>query len=500
MLFDQMLKTNRVLLNTKYHNIGTCLASLVLAFFVLFASLTLADELPDIGDPFLNDLSLKEEEVIGQSIMNRLKSSDLYVTDPEITGYIQDLGYTLVSHSDDPTRNFTFFVLKDPSINAFALPGAFVGVHTGLIVEAGSESMLASVLGHEIAHVTQRHIARIIAAQKNAQVGSLAALAVALLASRSNGDVTQAAVMTSAALPIQNQLNFTRAHEREADRLGINVVYESGFDVHQMSGFFKLLQRQARLYETGVPDYLRTHPITSERIGDVESRVEKLPLVTPKDDLSFQLIRSKVSLMQSGSSELVPFFRQRYASTNPRDRVIGAYGLVLDALQGQAMSNEQLSESRQLILSALSIEPGHPMLLSLQAELESRYGDKTLAEQLYKEALDRYPARKSLLLGYAEFLLSQRQFIRLEQIMSESVVYSDDARFYEYRARAYEGMNRRMAMHKDRAEALVGKGRITAAINELTMAQQASDGDFYLRAAVTTRLKELVKLRADMSD
>jgi predicted Zn-dependent protease len=169
--------------------------------------------------------------------------------------------------------NFEFFALRDATLNAFALPGGYIGVHSGLILAAQSESELAGVLSHEIAHVTQKHLARLMGKQNQAQMTQWLAMAVAILAARSNPDVSQAAMATGAAAGVQTMLNYSRDFEREADRIGIQTLERAGFDVRGMASFFERMQKFGRLYENNAPGYLRTHPLTVERISDMENRI-----------------------------------------------------------------------------------------------------------------------------------------------------------------------------------------------------------------------------------
>ncbi len=165
-------------------------------------------------------------------------------------------------------------------LNAFALPGGFIGVHTGLVLAAQSESELAGVMAHEIGHVTQRHIARMLAKQRESAALALGALLLALLASRaggsSGGDLAQAAIVGTQAAMIQQQLNFSREAEREADRVGFQTLTDGGFDSRGMEGFFGRLQSGTRIYESAAPAYLRTHPMTVERISDMQNRTRNL--------------------------------------------------------------------------------------------------------------------------------------------------------------------------------------------------------------------------------
>lgn len=185
------------------------------------------------------------------------------------------IGHKLAAVSNNPGLDFDFFVVSDSTLNAFALPGGYIGVHTGLLLAAQTESEFASVLGHEIAHVTQRHIAQIVGKQSQSAMLMMASLLVAVLAARSNSDVSQAAIAAGQAGAIQSQLGYTRSFEREADRVGLETLESAGFDVRGMPGFFERLQRATRMYENNAPAYLRTHPLTTERIADMENRVTR---------------------------------------------------------------------------------------------------------------------------------------------------------------------------------------------------------------------------------
>src|SRR5690242_6684154 len=246
------------------------------AWFVVLLlanSIGCADELPELGDVSRTTITLQQERTLGESIMRQIRSSPQYLDDPEITDYLNSLGYRLVANAPNVEQQFEFFILQDPTVNAFALPGGFIGVHTGLITTARSESELAAVLAHEIGHVTQRHIARLFTQQKQAGIASLAAMALAILAARSSPDLAQAAVAGAQYASLQTALNFTRDNEREADRVGLQILEKSGFDARAMPAFLELLQRSYRLQETNAPSYARTHPLTYERIADVENRV-----------------------------------------------------------------------------------------------------------------------------------------------------------------------------------------------------------------------------------
>ncbi|MBA2484461.1 MAG: M48 family metalloprotease, partial [Nitrosomonas sp.] len=194
----------------------------IIVLALLFPPHIFAHELPDLGDVSQATISPHQERRIGLEIMQQIRADPTYLDDPEIASYLNNLGYRLITNSREarPDQSFEFFALQDSTINAFALPGGFMGFNSGLIIAAQSESELAGVMAHEIAHVTQKHLARMISGQKYNMLKSLAALAVAIIAARSNPQVGQAVLATTQASAIQSQLDFTRKHEKEADRIG----------------------------------------------------------------------------------------------------------------------------------------------------------------------------------------------------------------------------------------------------------------------------------------
>ena len=206
--------------------------------------------LPNLGAAGGSALSPMQEHQLGEEIMVEVRSDPTYLNDPETIDYLMRLGYKLVSAGPGSSYSFFFFPIRDPSINAFALPGGFIAVHTGLVTAASSESELASVLSHEIGHVTQRHIARMIENQKGNWAATLGSLLVAILAARAgSADGAAASVIGTQAALAQNYLSFSRDAEREADRVGFNSLVRAGFDPKGMENFFERLDFNNRAYE-----------------------------------------------------------------------------------------------------------------------------------------------------------------------------------------------------------------------------------------------------------
>lgn len=449
-----------------------------------------AEGLPDLGDASESSFSQAQEREIGEEIMRQIRADPALLDDAEITQYLNEVGYKLAGES---RQSLTFFGVKDSSINAFALPGGFIGVHTGLITSAQSESELASVLAHEIAHVTQRHIARIISGQKQSTITSLAALAVALLASRSNAQVSQAAVATAQATAIQNQLNFTREHEREADRIGLQIMQQAGFDPRAMPAFFERLQRGTRALETNAPAYLRTHPLTFERIADVESRIQDLGYKQKADSLDFHLVRAKLRAQQEIPKDAVATFEDNMKQFRFAAEAGGRYGLVTALMRQKnvARADKEMTKLRES-------GPAHPMIENLAAQVKTAAGKRDEAIAIYRNAAAKFPEAKSLTYNYAEALLHERSpEVALKTVEDRLELYPDDARLYLLRAQSYAALNKRLLQHQSQAEAYLRLGSLPQAIEQLQIALRAGDGDFYELSQVEARLKQLRALAAE---
>ncbi|MDQ3186461.1 MAG: M48 family metalloprotease [Pseudomonadota bacterium] len=304
-----------------------CLTAILL---ILSVANGLADELPELGDVSQTTISPRQERELGLQIMSEIRADRSYLDDAEIAGYLTNLGNRLILSSNEahPDQEFEFFALQDARINAFALPGGFMGFNSGLILTAQTESELAGVMAHEIAHVTQKHLARMISGQKYSMLTSLAAAAIAILASRSNPQVGQAVLVGSQAHQIQSQLDFTRDHEKEADRIGLSILMSAGLDPRGMSAFFERLQRAGRFQENGAPSYLRTHPITFQRIADIESRIQNIPYRQVPDSLDFQLVRAKLRAGLEHPGDAVEHFDSVLQDKRYSNEAVERYGLI----------------------------------------------------------------------------------------------------------------------------------------------------------------------------
>ncbi len=465
----------------------------LLAALLLTVPAVLADGLPELGDVSQTVFSPQQERRVGETIMADIRRDRSLVDDAEITDYLNGLGYRLVAASADNQQDFEFFVIQDPTLNAFALPGGYIGVHTGLILAAQSESELAAVLAHEVSHVTQHHLARIIAKQQDSSLTSLAALAVAILAARSNPQVSSAAIAAAQASAVQTQLDFTREHEREADRIGLKVLEKAGFDPRAMATFFERLQKSTRLYDNNAPDYLRTHPLTSERIADIENRVEKEPYRQVRDSLDFQMVRAKVRALDDTPRQAVAFFEDSLKEKKYSNETAQHYGLAVALMRAR-----NYPRAEQELATLRKGTAPNAMIEHLAAQLKTEEGQDNAALAQYRSALKTFPTHRALIYGYAKALLRARQAPEALKVVNRQLeITSSDYHLYELRAQAYAAQGKTLLSHQAQAEAYVRLGNLSAAIDQLQVGLKAGDGDFYQLSIAEARLKELRAKDAD---
>ena len=451
--------------------------------------------LPDLGDVSDATLSEKQERTIGNRVMREIRVDPAFVDDPDIADYVRALGNRLLAAADSPGRAIEFFVVRDDAVNAFALIGGHIGIHTGLFLLTESESELAGVVGHEIAHILQRHQSRLYQSQGRYQLASLAALALALLASRGgssqSGQVTEAALVSASAIAIQGQLDYTREHEREADRVGITILERAGYDPRGMVSFFERMQRANRLSEfKGAPSYLRTHPLTIERISDMQNRAERMSVRLVPDSFEYRLARAKVRAESGQVAETVAWFRNRLADKTvlrPRE---DSYGLALALIRARDFP----AAEKELSLLRSSTQP-HPAFEQAWARLLTERGMNAEAVAAYRVAIKAFPTHRGLAYGLADLLIQSGDPKAALALLEERVrAAPEDARLHELTAKAYAASGRALSQHRAQAEAYYRRGNLAAAVAQLEIASKSkpvAGADFYELSSAEARLREL---------
>ena len=463
----------------------------ILLILLCLPLLCWADDLPELGDASQGALSPQQERQIGEQSMHQIRADKAYLDDTEVNDYLNQLGYQLVANSASPQQEFEFFAINDSAINAFALPGGFIGVNSGLLLAAQNESELASVLSHEIAHVTQHHLARMVAGQKFDSMAAMAAIAVAILAARSNPDAAQAAIVGAQAGAIQRQLNFTRTHELEADRLGLATLQKAGFDTRAMPLFFERLQKSTRLLDNSTPSYLRTHPLTSERIADIANRVQQTPYRLVSDNLDFQLVRAKLRVLQSTPQAAVAYFNAAVDTQKHGNQTAQRYGLALALLK----SNQPTRAAKEFATLNKFISQ-NPMIATLAGQIKRTDRKDKGRIAFYRNAIQNFPQHRALSYDFAELLLEDKRFKDTLKLLNDQVSdHPNDPRLYELQARAYAALGRRQEHHHAVAYAYALHGNLFAAIEQLELAKMAGK-DYYQLSIIESELKQFREIAA----
>lgn len=370
-------------------------------------------ELPDIGSPADAIFSKNQESQIGRMIMRDIRRSGQVVEDPLITEYLNEIGSRIVAQTNDGDHNFTFFAVEDERINAFALPGGYIGVHTGLLEATRNEDELAGVIAHEVAHVTQRHIARSIHANSRQSILTTAMMLGAIIVAAAGGgaDVAQGAMAVAQGTAMQQQINFTRSNEYEADRVGIAALADAGFDPYGMASFFEVMSRQSTTSpEMRAPEFLRTHPVTTARIAESRNRARAYPAVRSDDSTSYGIARMRVLVERHDTAKLaVAYFEKRpYENQNDIER----YGRAV-AYQRAGRYWEALEIYRDLLEKDKSVIAYHIGLGQTLVALDQ----PREAIVAYERALALFPRNVPLVLDYGERLLQLGQATKAHSVL-----------------------------------------------------------------------------------
>jgi predicted Zn-dependent protease len=445
------------------------------------------NQLPDFGDAASTTLSLADEREIGAMFMRQIRAQLPVIDDPEIENYVQALGYSLVSSGDQASTDFYFFVIADPTINAFAIPGGYVGIHSGLITNTESESELASVIAHEIAHVTQRHIARSIADAENMQYATIAAVIAGLIIGTQNNQAGQAAIAGASAAGVQSQINFTRANEKEADRIGIGMLAKAGYDPRAMPAFFEKLDIASRYYSTP-PEFLSTHPVTKSRIADSRGRAEQYPYKQFLDSVAYGLTRAKLRVLTSSDpARLLADYEAELKEDRKGDRSAALYGRAL--VLGRLGKDERASEELRKLVAAYPEQVRFRVALAKQALVT---GNAKQALTIYEDAYGLFPDSEQLVRGYVDTLLRDGRGQKALAILDDySQINVKDAALYRLEAEAYRQTGKVMDSRMALAEHYYLNGELDAAIHQLQLAANEPGGDFYLNSRLDARLKAL---------
>jgi predicted Zn-dependent protease len=458
-----------------------------------------AQNLPNLGDTEREELSPTMERKLGEQIMHDIRRDRDYLDDEAVSEYMNNFGQALVSARPESRGeagfDFFFFVVRDPQMNAFALPGGFIGVHSALIMAAQNENELASVMAHEIGHVAQRHIARMLGAQKQDMLIPLASLLLAVLAARSNSDMSAAALMSGQGIALQRQLSFSRNAEREADRVGFQILSAAGFDTMGMVTFFGRLQNSTRLY-TEAPAFLQNHPLTSERIADMQARARTQRYRQHADSLDFHLIQARLHVLQDlspqGMRDAETWFENQLRLKSKTETIAAKYGLAYVALRrGQFPKAQSLLQEAYAAAAPASatLKSLTLTLFSIDLKLAANQNAEALKEA--EAAREQFPISRGIVWQYADALIALgRTDDAVRFLRDQTQMYRNEPELQERLARAYAAQGKQALQHLALAESYAVSGSLLEALDQLGIARRAPDASFYDQSIIDARERE----------
>ncbi len=443
--------------------------------------------LPDLGDSSATSLSPEQEQQIGSEVVRRMRNAGYIISDPLITSYIEEVGRSLAVHTQSK-QEFTFFVVDAPGINAFALPGGYIGIHSGLLLASRTESELASVIAHEIAHVSQHHIARGIEQANHMNLPLSVAMIAAILLSGGDPNVANAALAASLGGSQQAQLNFTRAHEHEADRIGMQLLANSEYDPQGMAAFFSRLLEASRYYGEGVPEFLRTHPVTTSRLAEAQTAAEHYPRRMRVDTISYLVARARVRLHHSKSADsLLNELRRKETDTAAHASDIDIY---LRAITHIVL--QQPIEAERLLQQLLKRAPEIIAYRDTLGQLYHTQGKYREAVSLYHKGLERYPHNEVLTLSLVTNLIALDEYAKGRERLQEVLRHnSRSANAYRLMAQLESEAGNPPAAHLAQAEHYLLLDEPHSALEQLKIAKRISNLDFYHEERIEAMDKEI---------
>lgn len=452
-------------------------------------SFLLAEDLPILNDTLSGIISHEQEKQIGNILIRQVRAQLPTVTDPLSNEYLESLAYLLAENSMLYSKEVKTVIVKDASINAFAMPGGIIAVNTGLFRYADTEDELSAVLSHEIAHLSQRHFARMIAEQRNQQITSIGAYLASVLVLLTVGtEPGIGAMAASQAAAQQNALAYSRKNEQEADRIGMQTLENSGKDPNAMTGFFLKLQNANQYASNQPPEYMLTHPVTDSRIADARTRVSEFPKKKYPEQLDFYLIKNRLTVIESADLDaLIQKLEQHVKKSTGLQLKGELYGLAI------AYTEKKQFKSAQRILEKLLMEDNARIdYLLANAELYYEMNDFNKAKKLLEDALELHPDNYPLSMIYAETLIRNKQIPdAIHLLQNLSISHQEEPYVWRRLAEAHGLLGHRLDVYLAKAEYFYLYGLNEQASSQLRFALPLASGNYQLSSKIQERIKQI---------
>lgn len=456
-------------------------AAVVIALPLLLSGAPSSAELPTLGDPTLGSISAREEEQLGLYYYRSLRASLPVIEDIQLNYYLESLAQKLVTQSDEAGRQFTFFIVQSSVINAFALPAGYIGVHSGLFLDADNESQLASVLAHEISHVTQRHIARMIDESGNSIAINIATLLAAILVGSQNSEMGQAVLAGGLATAQQTSINFTRANEYEADRIGIGLLIDAGINPDGMVEFFEhMLDKSSGLQI----EYIRTHPLDINRVTEAKNRIRDEHASLPKNSEDFMFAKARLAVLTNNNNSL----RKLVELNEHLD------GVVADYLRGIALIKLDQPDKAIVILEKLAKHHKHPWIKLALADAYFANNDKQKTLDQLEQLSSLYPGYLPVTLVYAKALNAYKQPEQTIELLLRQLHTDQYAEIYQLLAQAYHLNGQMSAALEATGNQYALQGYYELALQQYGNALNHKDLSKTARARLETKKNELLEI------
>lgn len=466
--------------------------SVVLSAFLLQGLAPLQAQpvgIPELGDASAAVLSPTVERKIGEAIMADAIRDPSFIDDPELLQYLTDMGQRLASQLS-LAHPVHVFPVNDASINAFAMPGGFIGIHTGLVAAAQTESELAGVVAHEIGHVSQRHIARGLVQQKQDSLIMMAALVAAMVAARGSSQAPEAALALGQAAALDSQLGFSRDAEREADRTGFQLLEAAGYDVQGMPDFFGRMMRATGLNERTASAFLRTHPLSIQRMSDMQNRSRGVAARKGADSPDFYLAKAKMQVMQARDGRSAMALAGQWEKDAPSLQAWAQVAAYYGAAQVW-LRQRDAAKATDLLQQAVSGVRSHPMLSTLAVDIALLKGDVNDAIKVAQSAVKRWPDQHGPAFAYVQSLQRAERHQEVVDFLSPLVQQTqNEPRYYRMLAESHAALKNPVPERINMGEYYVRVGALPAAIEQFQQARTLSK-DFYQQSTLDARLSNL---------
>jgi len=457
----------------------------LLTLTCLLVQPTLANDLPSLGDASSGIVSPEQEHVLGRAWLSLLRGQVKQLSDPQLKDYVENSVYRLAETSQLQDRRLEFVLLDSPQLNAFAAPGGIIGVNGGLFIHAQTEAEYASVMAHELAHLSQRHFARGLEAQQRMQLPMMAAMLAGVVAAAAGaGDAGIAAIVSTQAAAIQAQRRFSRQNEQEADRVGVATMVRAGYDPRSMPNMFERLARQYR-YEGKPPEFLLTHPVTESRIADTRNRAEQYPKGGKEDSLRYELMRARVQQMFEDTPGMASKQFRAQLDEDPKNDA-ARYGLALSQTK-----IGQLNEARSNLQQLLAKAPNDISYNLAMADVDITANKLSDAQARVQKMLGQYPDSYPLIQANADLMMKTNRAPDAEKTLFKlSQRRPLDPDVWNRLADACTLSGNAIGVYQARAEYYALTGDYKQAIEQLDFAKRRAGGNFTLAARLDARQQE----------